>query len=188
MRCRGRGSLLALWLGLSLWLGPPLAPSAGGTAHAHNRDVATFVIEPVAASAKGPDGPAARGWLLSMHLPSTALYAATVIGLDPTARSALTERAFKARAVAYLKRHVRVTRGDQPIALGSGGIRLGPHQSDLRFLLVGMPVDGGPLTVEIDAFSEDGHQSNVLKVRGAQRQTVTLTADRDYRATVRLRR
>ena len=123
-----------------------------------------------------------------MHLPSAALHTVTVAGLDAKAQAALDQAAYKQRAVDYLKRHTRLSLDGAPVELGPGGIRLASHQSDLRFLLRGLPDAGATLVVQIDAFTEDGHQTNVLKIRGAARKTVLLTAEVGYRATIELRR
>jgi len=65
---------------------------------------------------------------------------------------------------------------------------VGGHQTDLRFLVSGLPPEGGALTVHIDAFAEDGHQSNVFKLRGSAVRTVVLTAGNDHTAEVKAAR
>lgn len=169
---RRRAPLAALLFVAGLCLPAP--------AQAHNGDVATFVLLPMAVEA---DGVKARGWVLQVHVARHALDA--VVGLPSEADD---PKGWRERAVAYVKAHVRFDHGGQRLALGSGGIRVGGHQTDLRFLLPGLPPAGGALKVRIDAFAEDGHQSNVVKLRGAEAKTTVLTADDDFSADITLRR
>jgi len=211
-----------------------------GMAAAHDRDVATFVISPVTTKATA-DRPAVKGWMMEMHVPTAALHTALVTELGKAPVEALSKKAYKERAVDYLWRHIEM-KTDTPVTLGGGGIKLGPHQTDLRFTLrrqtsqgerVGRPRDpqddssalstplgvGPPrrdsataspvrldrgrngsrthpvdfaddplVWVKIDAFTEDGHQSNVLKVRGAKPRTVVLTAENNYAGVSVLKR
>lgn len=164
---------VALALGLALLWAPP--------AHAHDRDIATFVLAPVAARG---DGVKARGWTLEVHVARHALDAALADG--PSA--AADPKGWRERAVAYVKAHVRLSHGDEPLTLGAGGIRVGGHQTDLRFLIDGLPAAGGALQITIDAFAEDGQQSNVLKLRSSHPHTVVLNADEGFSARVTLKR
>lgn len=142
-------------------------------AHAHDADIATFVLRPVAAGAEG----AAKGWVLDVHVAQAALVRAVGKPADTDWREA---------AVAYLRRHIRLTVDGAPVAFGGGGIRVGAHQTDAR-LLYALP-DGATVDVTIDAFADDGHQSNVLKLRGATPRTIVLGEDTAYTARLTLRR
>ncbi len=170
-----RGSRALLSALLSALLLALLASPAG----AHDREIATFALQPVAAKA---DGVEARGWVLEVHVARAALDA--VLADGPA--EAVDPKGWRARAVAYIKRHVRLLRGETSLNLGAGGIRVGGHQTDLRFLLPELPAAGGRLKVRIDAFSEDGHQSNVLKLRGSTPRTVVLTAENDFSVEIEL--
>ncbi len=151
----------ALLIGLALLWAPPAA--------AHDVDVATFALRPAAAE-KG-----ARGWVLDIHAPRAALQRALdrskgAHPVDPVA--------WREAAVAYLRAHVRITSDGAPVTFGGGGIKVGGHQTDARFLYA--IADGAPLSITIDAFAEDDHQSNVLKLRGATPRTVVLTLDNHF--------
>lgn len=152
-----------------------------GAGLAHDRNITTFVLQPVAAKADGVD---ARGWVLEVHVARAALDAALADG----PAEAADPKGWRTRAVAYVKQHVRLVRDEKPLTLGAGGIRVGGHQTDLRFLVPALPAKGARLKVRIDAFAEDGHQNNVLKLRGATPRTVVLTAEDDFSAEVELSR
>lgn len=154
---------------------------ASGPASAHDRDIATFVLTPVAARA---DGVKARGWTLDVHVARHALDDVLADGPPEAADPA----GWRARAVAYLKAHVRLTHAGAPLTLGAGGIRVGGHQTDLRFMVEGLPPAGGEVALRIDAFAEDGHQSNVVKLRHKTPSTVVLGPEADFTATVTLTR
>lgn len=143
--------------------------------HAHDADIATFILRPVAASPDGAEP--AKGWVLDVHVAQAALVRAVGKPADTDWREA---------AVAYLRRHIRLTLDGAPVAFGGGGIRVGAHQTDAR-LLYALP-DGATVDVTIDAFTDDGHQSNVLKLRGATPRTIVLGEDTAYTARLTLRR
>lgn len=145
-------------------------------AHAHDPDIATFVLRPVAAAPDGAE--AAKGWVLDVHVAQAALVRAVGQPSDP--------KRWREAAVAYLRRHIRLTVDGAPIAFGGGGIKVGGHQTDAR-LLYALP-DGATVDVTIDAFTDDGHQSNVLKLRGAAPRTIVLGDDAGYTARLTLRR
>lgn len=151
----------ALLIGLALLWAPP--------APAHDVDVATFALRPAAAE----DG--ARGWILDIHVPQAALQRALE---RQTVRPPADPVAWREAAVAYLRSHVRITSGGASVRFGGGGIKVGGHQTDARFLYA-IP-DGALLSITINAFAEDDHQSNVLKLRGATPRTVVLTLDNHF--------
>lgn len=154
---------------LALTLLALLAP-----AHAHDADIATFVLRPVAAGAEA----AAKGWVLDVHVAQAALVRALGEPTDP--------KPWREAAVAYLREHIRLTVDGAPVAFGGGGIRVGAHQTDAR-LLYALP-DGATVDLTIDAFADDGHQRNVLKLRGAVPRTIVLGEDTAYTARLTLRR
>ncbi|WP_258105130.1 hypothetical protein [Marinoscillum sp. MHG1-6] len=77
--------------------------------------------------------------------------------------SELTSREFKKKAMAYLREGIEVSYPyGKLLRLGEGGIKIGSHQTDVRFVVDDPLADLGALKIVIRCMSENTHQQNVF--------------------------
>ncbi len=72
---------------------------------------------------------------------------------------------YKKLIVKYVKSHIQMsTISENEISLGSGGIKLGGHQTDVRFVLGNLPEKPQDLLIKISCLKENANQQNLLKI------------------------
>ena len=69
---------------------------------------------------------------------------------------------YKRMVVQYLRAHIVLVADNIPLELGYGAIKLGSHQTDLRFYIENYPGQVEKLEVHLNAFQENGHQQTVF--------------------------
>ena len=95
----------------------------------------------------------------------------------------LDQKAFKERIVAYIKEHFNVAIDNKKLKLDNGGIRLGEHQTDLKFVLDPISRDANALNISISAFEENNnHQSIFSYTIYGKKDRVILSKRNDYQA------
>ncbi len=132
------------------------------TAVAHNPQLATFTLH---------DAPPAPLWIeaATAQVAIEAALKARNPGLD---LRALGLPGVKTATLRYLRGRVHVTALPSGRSLGhaGGGVRLGGHETRARLVFAPAPPGTYAWEVHIDAFTEDGSQSNLLRsVRGQAR-------------------
>ncbi len=75
----------------------------------------------------------------------------------------MTPDAYKELFVAYIKKHTKITIDGKDIPLTSGGIKLGSHQTDMKFLSADFPKEYQKVRVEISALKENKEQHTSLR-------------------------
>ena len=87
----------------------------------------------------------------------------------------VSDDAYKRRVIAHVKDTVHLSANGRPLTLGSGGIKLGGHQSTIKLMLEGMPADLTRLEAEVSTFSGNTGQHNLVRlIRGERRDRVIL--------------
>ena len=81
---------------------------------------------------------------------------------------------YKKLIVQYLKKHILIHADDILLEIGEGGIKLGNHQTDLKFLIENYPSEVNTLKVEINAFqeNEDHHSVFWWKTKNAKSKLI----------------
>ena len=100
----------------------------------------------------------------------------------------LANKAFKELLVSYLKQNIKLASEGEQYTLGGGLIKLGSHQSKVKFKIKNVNSTPEVLTVNIPAFAENPRQSNffTLKADGVN-QRVKLSVANDFEARVTLK-
>lgn len=103
-------------------------------------------------------------WMLNVNVSQHGAHEALKKAYPKKEISTLSDEEYKELMVAYVKSHIKIsTKDDQEVSIGAGGIRLGDHQTDLRFVLEGVSLNVKSAKVSISCFSENSNHINVLK-------------------------
>ncbi len=98
---------------------------------------------------------------------------------------ALSRGQFEELIVAYIKDNFSLYINGQPVTLGQGGVKLGDHQTDLKFVLPAFGEPIGKLDVDIPAFrGNDHHQTIFSYLVDGEAGHVILREDNGFRAAV----
>lgn len=122
--------------------------------------------------------------LLSIHLSQVGVHAMMKKQYgDQLEDMSVTE--YKEALVSYVKTRCDLFVGDQKIILNQGGIKLGSHQTDLKFLVEVPSIARQNMSVSIPAFKEnDLHQTvfayNINGVKGK----AILSQKNDYQSDI----
>lgn len=98
----------------------------------------------------------------------------------------LSEAEYKQLAVAYVKDNFYLRVNGNRIDLLNGGLKLGSHQTNLKFITSALPKDFSTLDITISAFKENEHHQTILSwsLHG-ETDKVILTENNDYSASIR---
>lgn len=97
----------------------------------------------------------------------------------------ISQKEFKEWIVDYIKNNFNLSIDEQKVALKKGGIKLGSHQTDLKFVLPPITKKVEKMKVHIPAFSEnDNHQTIFSYDIKGQTDHKVLSAYNDYRFTI----
>lgn len=70
---------------------------------------------------------------------------------------------YKSEVMGYIRSHINLSNADgSSVTLGDGGIKLGDHQTDVRFVIEDDHFDPMQLTIKISCMSENANQQNVF--------------------------
>ncbi len=100
----------------------------------------------------------------------------------------LSSLEYKKLAVKYIKDNFTLSINDQDIAILDGGIKLGNHQTDLKFITSEIPKDFKTLAIEIDAYRENKHHQTIflLSLNGNSSKVI-LSEKNEYQSSLVLR-
>ena len=160
--------LAAAWLTGLTWVGAP--------AQAHDPNVATFELEEGAA-----------GWVLEGSFMFSRAQA-TLEAEDPDLDWAAVDRVeIERRLMDHLRVTVEIWADGVGVPLGAGGIRLGDHQTTVRFPLPALGDGPSTLTVGLHSFADNPEQTQVLRIyHDGRRHTRVLRAEEDFTTRVDL--
>lgn len=90
---------------------------------------------------------------------------------------------FKELIINYLKQNIHLSVNGKPLKIGSGIIKLGNHQTDLKFKIEDVPKVFNEMEVNIPCFQENENQSNFFTVIYKDRsKRVKLTKKNHFKA------
>lgn len=120
--------------------------------HAHNPLTAKFELD---ATHPGLT-------VLHVYTSQTGLHQALLARYPATDFTTIATDAYKQLAVEYLRGHIHLEADGMVLPPAEGGIKLGSHQTDFKFLLPGYPQAVQTIWVRIDAFAENEHHQSVF--------------------------
>lgn len=120
---------------------------------AHNTKIATFTLRDTGA-----------GWYIEMNFAEAGVKAAMIEEHGKQTLSALSEERYKALILDYAKSNFQLTVDKRRIKLGDGGIMLGPHQTDLKFMLPGLPLRPSEAQIRIPMFGSTYDHTNLFRI------------------------
>lgn len=139
---------------------------------AHNSKIATYTLRDTGS-----------GWFIEMAFAQASIDGAMdeILDVNP---AELSSDDYKNQVISYIKNHFRLEANNRVIPLGEGGILLGSHQTDMKFLLPEMPSNLENINVVISAFDFSYNHTNIFRIyRGGERVSkFFLSADNDFTA------
>ncbi|PNW26538.1 hypothetical protein [Formosa algae] len=98
---------------------------------------------------------------------------------------ALSADEYKLLAVKYIKENFNLEINGNRITLLNGGLKLGNHETDLKFITSELPKTVETLNLNIHAFSENEHHQTVFSVLlNGETSKVILSENNKYSTTV----
>jgi hypothetical protein len=119
---------------------------------AHNPNTASVIISPI-------NGVWVAQFTISQE---GANYALKIYYADKDL-SSISETDYKKLYIDYLRKKISLVVDNKKIALSSGGIKLGNHQTDIKLLLPDFPRNYNVVDLRIPMFEENGQQHTVVK-------------------------
>ncbi|MGJ8738609.1 hypothetical protein [Zobellia laminariae] len=97
----------------------------------------------------------------------------------------LSDVEYKKLAVGYIKDNFNLMVNGNQVQLLNGGLKLGSHQTDLKFITSDLPHKFNNLAIKIDAFKENDHHQTIFtfSLHGVSNKVI-LTEKNDYAASV----
>ena len=122
---------------------------------------------------------------LTINLSQDGVNQALLQSHDRPELEALPRKAFEELIVAYVKDNFDLSVNGQVVSLKQGGIKLGDHQTDLRFVLPAFTEPIERIKVNIPAFRENDHHQTIFSyvVEGMDGHVI-LSNENDYRTAV----
>ncbi len=125
------------------------------TAQAHNPEIATFRLQHKTDQIS----------ILEIDLARAGLDAALFKFYPEVDLENISAKSYKELLVNYLKETILMTSHlGEKIRLGEGGIKLGGHQTSLKFIVENFPQKPKELNFTINSFSENKNQTNILRL------------------------
>ncbi|WP_422361050.1 hypothetical protein [Reichenbachiella sp.] len=128
---------------------------------AHNAKIATFTLRDTGA-----------GWLVEMNFAQAGVDA-TMIEIHGSEKlENLDKKSYQNLIVEYVKSNFNLKVDGEVIKLKNGGIMLGSHQTDLKFVLPEMPPHPGEAQIYIPMFGNTYNHTNLFRIyRGGKNIT-----------------
>ncbi len=97
----------------------------------------------------------------------------------------MSQKQFEELIVDYIKSNFSLSIGQQEIKLKEGGIKLGSHQTDLKFVLPPVSSEVQEMDLSIPAFKEnDQHQTIFSYNINGRNDHLILSSDNNYQSTI----
>ena len=144
-------------------------------ANAHNPLTARFEL----------DATAPQLTLLHVYVSQTGLHQALLKHYPGTDFTTISIPAYKQLAVTYVREHISLSADGAKLTLGEGGIKLGNHQTDFKFLVGNYTGQVATLRARIDAFADNDHHQSVFQwTRAGGSSKAVLSAENAYTETL----
>lgn len=97
----------------------------------------------------------------------------------------MSQDRFKELMVAYVKSNFKLEINGESISLLEGGIKLGKHQTNLKFITKVIPKDAHTLSINIPAFKENENHQTVFSFQiGNEKNKLILDKRNNYKETL----
>ncbi|MEO9805217.1 MAG: hypothetical protein ABJF04_18310 [Reichenbachiella sp.] len=142
------------------------------SAVAHNAKIATFTLRDTGA-----------GWMIEMNFAQAGVDAAMIEEHGKQNLEGLSQRVYQDLVVDYVKSNFNLIVDGKRINLETGGIMMGSHQTDLKFVLPNLPLQPTKAFVYIPMFGTTYNQTNLFRIyRGGKNITkFFLSEDNDFK-------
>ncbi len=102
--------------------------------------------------------------VLTINLSQDGLHKALKKQYPQKDLEAMFDKEYKKLAVNYIKENFELSINGRDIKLLEGGIKLGSHQTDLKFVISTLPNEFDTMDVSIKAFSENGQHQTIFSL------------------------
>lgn len=137
---------------------------------AHNAKIATFTLRDTGS-----------GWFIEMNFAQAGVDAAMIHEYGEKKLNQIDRDLYKELFLNYIREHFSLMVDAEKIAFTDGGIKLGSHQTDVKFIL---PSIDHPQLIEVDLpmFHQAYNQTNIFRIYrgGAQLTKFFLSEDNDF--------
>ncbi|WP_424000169.1 hypothetical protein [Maribacter sp. IgM3_T14_3] len=100
--------------------------------------------------------------ILNVSLSQAGLHHAMVAFYSKQDLEKISKEDYKKLAVDYIKKHFELNINTTAIAILDGGIKLGSHQTDFKFISSKLPEAFDKMDLKIDAFAQNGHHQTIF--------------------------
>lgn len=129
-----------------------------------------------------------QGSLLTINLSQTEVNHVMMLRFDKDYLEKLSLKEWKELVVNYIKEGFVLKIDGKKIELGKGGIRLGDHQTDLKFVLNPISEHTKNIFVHITSFQENrDHQTIFVYKIGSKKNKVILSKRNQYKSKISLK-
>ena len=145
---------------------------------AHNAKISTLTLRDTGA-----------GWIVEMSFAQASIDAAMLRQFGEEKVLAFEREAYRDEVIAYVRSRFHLTVDGMKIPLEHGGIRLGSHQTDLKFSLPQIPKHLRHINVHIPLFEEEYKHTNIFRIyRGGHQMTkFFLSSDNDFQLVLEVK-
>lgn len=125
-------------------------------------------------------------WVIEVSCSQAGLHQAISKIQPELANADINSDKYKQAVVDHARKTILLTANSfGQLVLGQGGIKLGNHQSDLKFELTGMPEILHEIRFEISFLSANQNHSNVVRIEhGSDVSKCILNASNNYSETI----
>jgi len=120
--------------------------------HAHNPLTARFELH----------GTLEKGAMLHTYLTQVGVHQALVKEYPSTNWENVSTDEYKSKIVKYLRDHIFIEADGAALTLGKAAIKLGDHQTEVKFYIADYYLETEELHVHVNAFAENGNQQSVF--------------------------
>ena len=126
--------------------------------------------------------------LLTVNLSRDGINQALIKQYGSDRLQAFSKNELEKVIVDYIKRHFNLSYDDINITLSEGGIKLGSHQTDLKFVLPPILNNFDKMTIAIQAFKENKNHQTIFSynINGIEDYTI-LSSPNNYQSTIKLK-
>jgi len=123
--------------------------------------------------------------ILNISLSQVGLHEALIKHYPATELDELSDLEYKQLAVEYIKKNFDLKVNGNEVTLSNGGLKLGNHQTDLKFVISNLPKQFNSLDVQINAFKEnENHQTVFSLALKGNTDKVILSKKNQYSSSV----
>lgn len=142
----------------------------------HNPKIATITLRDTGA-----------GWIVEMSFAQAGIDVAMERELGTTVFQTIERDTYQDKIVEYIKANFNLTVDGNEIVLEQGGILLGSHQTDVKFVLPDVPLQPQSAEVYIPMFEDTYNHTNIFRIyRGGGNLTkFFLSEDNDFSVNIK---